>query len=208
MDEPEDTALAAERDSKLAAVGFKPSLERVTKVYGEGYEVSTAPAATPVAGDGAATDQPDESAGKAAQKYDASMINAYSMGIDRFSKLGMEVPENFVRGLFGIPIPKNGERVLLAPVADTAPPAEFADPIPEDDTPATQADRLAADSANAMTDLIAEVGKMVAAAASIEDLQRGLVNAYGHLDTEELTRIMALGFAAAELAGMMEASGE
>jgi phage gp29-like protein len=83
--------------------------------------------------------------------------------------------------------------------------AEFADPIPEPDTPDTQAARLAADTANAMTDLIAEVGKMVAAAASIEDLQRDLVNAYGNLDTEELTRIMALAFAAAELAGMVEA---
>ncbi len=35
MDKPEDTALAAERDIKLNTVGFKRSLGRVTKVYGE-----------------------------------------------------------------------------------------------------------------------------------------------------------------------------
>jgi len=94
----------------------------------------------------------------------------------------------------------------LSGLQSAAPPAEFADPAPEPDTPETLAARLAADTANAMADLIADIGKRVAAAETIEGLQRDLVNAYGHLDTEELTRIMALGFAAAELAGMAEAA--
>ncbi len=145
MDEPEDTALAAERDEKLSRVGFKPSLELVTKVYGEGYEAVSPPEPQPV------------------------------------------IPANA-----GI---------------QPAPAADFADVEREDDTPAIQAARLTGDTAQAMTDLIADIGKMVNSAASIEALQTDLVNAYGHLDTEELTRIMALGFAAAELAGMFEARG-
>lgn len=56
MDDPEDTALAAERDAKLVTVGFKPSLERVTKVYGEGYEAA-APSAMPAAPDSQAAAQ-------------------------------------------------------------------------------------------------------------------------------------------------------
>lgn len=143
MDEPEDTALAAERDSKLFTVGFKPSLERVTKVYGEGYEAVSPPDPAPV-------------------------ITA-NAGIQHGSA------------------------------------AEFADPEADQDAPDKIADRLVGDTAQAMTDLIADIGKMVESAASIEQLQTDLVNAYGHLDTDELTRIMALAFAAAELAGMLEA---
>ena len=146
MDEPEDTALAAERDSKLVAVGFKPTLERVTKVYGEGYEAATVPPVIPA-----------------------------NAGIQATSQ--------------------------------ATPEAAFADVEGEDDTIATQATRLSSDAAPIMADLIADIGKMVESATSIEALQTDLVNAYGNLDTEELTRIMALGFAAAELAGMVEARG-
>lgn len=38
MDEPEDQAQAAERDERLSHIGYKPTLERITEVYGEGYE--------------------------------------------------------------------------------------------------------------------------------------------------------------------------
>jgi phage gp29-like protein len=38
MDEPEDLNALAERDERLARVGYKPGLARVTEVYGEGYE--------------------------------------------------------------------------------------------------------------------------------------------------------------------------
>lgn len=38
MDEPDDLNQAAERDNKLSQVGYRPTLARVTEVYGEGYE--------------------------------------------------------------------------------------------------------------------------------------------------------------------------
>jgi len=95
--------------------------------------------------------------------------------------------------------------VADAPGRDPPVGHDFADPEADQDAPDKIADRLVGDTAQAMTDLIADIGKMVESAASIEQLQTDLVNAYGHLDTDELTRIMALAFAAAELAGMLEA---
>lgn len=47
--------------------------------------------------------------------------------------------------------------------------------------------------------------RLVAAAADADALQRALLDAYGGLDTADLTRIMAAAFALAELKGMAEA---
>lgn len=47
MDEEEDQNQAAERDERLSKVGFKPTLERVIEVYGEGYEASEPPPPDP-----------------------------------------------------------------------------------------------------------------------------------------------------------------
>lgn len=49
MDDAEDLNQTAERDDRLSRVGYKPTLERVLKVYGEGYEpVAAAPAIDPI----------------------------------------------------------------------------------------------------------------------------------------------------------------
>jgi phage gp29-like protein len=50
MDEPEDLNQSAERDERLARVGYKPSLARVTEVYGEGYEAASQAAVDAVPG--------------------------------------------------------------------------------------------------------------------------------------------------------------
>lgn len=44
MDDPEDLNQMAERDERLAQVGYRPSLARVTEMYGEGYEAAQPPA--------------------------------------------------------------------------------------------------------------------------------------------------------------------
>lgn len=38
LDDEEDVNQVAERDQKLTAVGYRPTLERITEIYGEGYE--------------------------------------------------------------------------------------------------------------------------------------------------------------------------
>lgn len=47
--EPEDLKARAERDAKVHAMGFKPTLEYIRETYGDGWEVDTAPRPKPSA---------------------------------------------------------------------------------------------------------------------------------------------------------------
>jgi phage gp29-like protein len=66
------------------------------------------------------------------------------------------------------------------------------------------AGQLASAAQPAMDNLIADVGKMVDGTADLASLQTALLSAYGGLDTEQLTNIMAAAFALAELKGMAD----
>lgn len=44
VSEPEDLAATAQRDKTLREIGFRPTLDRITEVYGEGYEAVSEPA--------------------------------------------------------------------------------------------------------------------------------------------------------------------
>lgn len=59
-----------------------------------------------------------------------------------------------------------------------------------------------------MGELIASIGDQVASARDLSSLQNALLAAYGHLDTERLTEIMAAAFALAELKGMADVLDE
>lgn len=43
---------------------------------------------------------------------DSSNINAYSMGLERFVEMGVDVPQKHVREAFGLPEPSSGEPLL------------------------------------------------------------------------------------------------
>ncbi len=117
--EEEDTKALAETDKLVYDMGFELDEDTVRAKYGEGWS-KRAVVVPPGAG--------DEGDGKAKdKKFDAGLINAYSMGVDRFSRLGMQVPENFIRNVFDIPIPGAGEKVLT-PVVEPNTPASFAEP--------------------------------------------------------------------------------
>jgi phage gp29-like protein len=47
VSEPEDLAALAARDEALVRIGYRPTAERVTDVYGEGYEAIAAPSPQP-----------------------------------------------------------------------------------------------------------------------------------------------------------------
>ncbi len=64
------------------------------------------------------------------------------------------------------------------------------------------AQQLAKAADPAVADLVEDLRKMVEAAPDLASLQDHLINAYGDLDTGELTRLMAAAFALAELKGM------
>lgn len=134
--EEEDTKAMAEADKIVSEMGFELDEATVIARYGEGWH-KKAPVDKPPADDQESQGGPAgaASAGKGT-KYDASLINAYSMGLDRLSKLGLKVPENFVRDAFSIPVPKKGEKVLegAEPAVDTdaqqseKKPTDFAEP--------------------------------------------------------------------------------
>jgi len=84
----------------------------------------------------------------------------------------------------------------------------FADPG-EDPTPIDAlTDRMAEEAAPALKDLLDQVRLYAEAAESMEQLRDWLLAAYGELDTAALTQVMALGFAAADLAGRADVTDE
>jgi phage gp29-like protein len=107
----------------------------------------------------------------------------------------------------------------LQPEAGTTPPpapaqlagggvASFAEPA----VPAAGPDPLAADvatlttaAAPAWATLVDQVQSVVMRAGTLAEAQQALLAAYGHLPTDELTRLMAAAFALAELKGMAAA---
>ncbi len=130
--EEEDTKALAETDKTIYEMGFELDEDTVRAKYGEGWSkrVGEPAAGAEGGGEGSGGNLKPADDNAKSKKFDAGLINAYSMGIDRFSRLGMEVPENFVRGVFDIPLPVGGEKVLT-PVAEPNAPASFSEP----DTP-------------------------------------------------------------------------
>lgn len=79
--------------------------------------------------------------------------------------------------------------------------AESASQTPADDL----ANQLAGAADGPWGELIATIGDLVAATPDLPTLQARLLAAYGGLDTERLTAIMAAGFQLAELRGLADA---
>lgn len=114
-----------------------------------------------------------------------------------------------------------GEGWEEAPVPPPAPPPTPAPSVGKDGKPANFAElNLPTTPADAITQSLAKAGdvvladwmqkiaSMVSAAPTPETLRDQLLQAYGDLPTEQLTEVMALAFAAAELAGMYEVATE
>lgn len=96
------------------------------------------------------------------------------------------------------------ESVTPTVLADkTAPAVSFADATINSEL----TDQLANAAEEPTGELIASIGDLVAAAPDLPTLQSNLLAAYGNLDIEDLTRIMAAAFALAELKGMAEVAG-
>lgn len=144
----------------------------------------------------------------------------------KLSQAGLPIPQAWVRERFGIPEAIEGEAVLVAKVGagDTAPeaatalqaarPAGSAHAQGEPDLPAQApellADRLEIEAAPAWGEIMDGIKAIVEEADSLEGLRDALLSAFGDLPTDRLAEVMAMGFAAAELAGRfaVEAEGD
>jgi phage gp29-like protein len=135
--------------------------------------------------------------------------------VQKLAASGVVIPQAWVRERFAIPEPKDGEAVIggaaQQPAAETTPAAQSravhalqaTSNTEEDaiDVPGLQADRMEVEAEPAWAQIMERVRQIVEQAQSLPELRDALLAAYGDLPTEDLARVMELGFAAAELAG-------
>jgi phage gp29-like protein len=132
----------------------------------------------------------------------------------KLSQAGMPIPQWWVRERFGIPEAAEGEPVLGAPALPQDVPAAqavhalhttrcgcaaHAQGAP--DIPTLQADRMEIEAEPAWRAIMAEVQRIVDEAESLPALRDALLAAFSDLPDDQLTEVMAMGFAAADLAG-------
>ncbi|MEO1766781.1 DUF935 domain-containing protein [Thiobacter aerophilum] len=144
--------------------------------------------------------------------------------------LGMPVPQAWIREKWGIPEAAPGEPVLGQagePLANPlANPGETAgSPAPQaasrrmqsahaaqdeaDPTPITaMSDQMEAETEPAWSDIMARIKAIVDSAESLPALRDALLAAYGDLPTDDLAEVMAMGMAAAHLAGRFDVQQE
>lgn len=102
-----------------------------------------------------------------------------------------------------------GSPLAVRALHATKPAAQTDQADPFDlDVAGLMADRMEAEAEPAWRAIMAEVQRIVDAAQSLPELRDGLLAAFGHLPQEELAQAMAMGFAAAELAGRFMAREE
>ena len=134
--------------------------------------------------------------------------------------IGMRIPSEWAHQRAGIPLAEEGAAILQIPptppltkggsVAGEIPAASAALkgglPGTIDNPTATLENSLVAATASHWDTMLATVKQRVDAAESLTTLQQALTAEYGNLSSDELVRVMAAGFALAELKGMADVS--
>lgn len=148
-------------------------------------------------------------------------IGTWAEALPKLAAIGLPIPSRWAAEKLGIPQPVDGEPVLGAVAAPeqaaqtAALAADGAGSVacnadkgadytgPEDDpTPVSaMVERLEQEAAPAWGGIMDAVRALVEEADSLEALRDGLLAAYGDLPGDRLAEVMALAFAAAELAG-------
>lgn len=88
-------------------------------------------------------------------------------------------------------------------------PAQFAEGNADIDPTGvdSQTDQLASEAGDSIKAMVGQIAAFAEHAESLEALRDTLLSSYGTLDSGELTKVMALGFAAAELSGRFDVEG-
>jgi phage gp29-like protein len=139
-------------------------------------------------------------------------LKLYSEAIPKLVSVGAKIPLDYVNKKLKIPLPDEDEPIL-EPVSQTVPQSAItplsatvspisagADPSPV----SALEDQLVEDSSTAVASLLAVIRSKVEKATSLTALRDDLLSSYGDLDSDELVKIMELGFLTAELAGRFD----
>jgi phage gp29-like protein len=145
----------------------------------------------------------------------------YADALPKLASAGVQIPAKWVNSKLKIPEPEGDEPVLRS--ASSAPTdakpakteslnalaantkAENTDD--RDPTPVSaMTDLLARDSAPSIKAWVALLSEKAEKAESLEALRDDLLASYAVLESDELTKVMAMAFAAAELSGRFDVS--
>ena len=157
----------------------------------------------------------------------------FADALPKLASAGARIPVSYVNRKLKIPEPEGDEPILqpsnakpanvsplndpaaasLAALAGNAPPLQKGDGgISTADIDPTSVssmtNQLAADAGASIKAMVDQVAALAADAESLEALRDRLLASYGDLDASSLTKVMALGFAAAELSGRFDVEGE
>jgi phage gp29-like protein len=143
---------------------------------------------------------------------EAEDLSLYADALPKLTGIGMKIPSTWAHDKLRIPQPDDGEAVLGAPTAEPKSPSVNRAALRAESEDQTHADeqsaRLSAEAEPAMDEWISGLRRLVDEAQSLEALRDAMLVAYGSLDSDRLAKVMALGFAAAELAGMSDVRQE
>jgi phage gp29-like protein len=88
-------------------------------------------------------------------------------------------------------------------------PAQFAEGDDIDPTSIdSQTEQLSQEAGASVKAMVDQIAAFAEQAESLEALRDTLLASYGELDSDKLTNVMAMGFAAAELSGRFDVEGE
>lgn len=140
---------------------------------------------------------------------EAEDIEHLSKSLPNLVKLGMRIPLSWAHEKTQIPQAKDGEAVLgEAPKPETTPPKAKGEAAlsaeQETDIAKTQADTLRKEAGGLLDLMVDDVRELVENATSLEQLREDILKLKGVIKTEDLGNVLALAFAAAELAGIAE----
>jgi phage gp29-like protein len=143
---------------------------------------------------------------------EADDLALYAEALPKLAGIGVRIPVAWAHEKLRIPEPGEDEAVLGASAA--ASPlavnraALRAMPADEADAADRMTARLAAGAGPEIAGWLAQIEAMLEGAESLEEFRARVLAAWPDLTQERLAAVMASAFAAAELAGMVEAQGD
>ncbi len=148
-------------------------------------------------------------------------LQLYSDALPKLAGIGMRIPSRYAHQKLKIPEAEGDEPVLQVSNANPRPVPGQPDqgaaaltgdlhgsdaPVQLGDAIDSETDLLTVAAGASIKDMVDVIRAKADQADSLQALRDDLVNSYGDLDSSKLAAVMALGFAAADLAGRFDVS--